>query len=267
MSGKETGYVHSKLVIVRGDQGTGDSTTDFRFSLGQFAQRVTRVSIPHVEFRNNAYNINSSGGGANNTWSISSGLTTYNFSVAAGWYTTSSLMSAVQDAINTTLAGLGDGQSVSLSQDATTYLVSLSYTSGTGPATITIEDRDERSGVWGLLGFVPPSDVGSTALVATYFPSLGGLTEAYLRSTALAPSNMLDTGGNLRNTLLTIPITAEFGKLNVFECKVDSLCEISYMTARNLQEIDIQLTDYYGNVIDLHGANLSITLKIWFNKY
>lgn len=267
MSGKETGYTYAKLVTVRGDgRSSGASNTDFKYSLGNTMQKVSRISIPSVAFRNNAYNVNGSGGGANNTFAITLGVDTYEFSIDPGWYTTSTLMTAVQDAINTQLTSLGDGQSVAISQDLTTSLVEVKYTAGTGSATIILDQVDSKVGIWELLGFVPPVTITTTAS-GTNFPQLGGLTEVYLQSNALAPGNMIEKDGMQKNCLLAIPITAPFGFLNVFECKVDALCEVTYMSPRMLQEVDFYLTDKLGNLIDLHGANLTINLKVWFNRY
>jgi hypothetical protein len=177
-------------------------------------------------------------------------------------------MSNVETAVNDWFTTLGDGQGIALTQDPTSQKVAITYTAGTGPASITITDAtDSSSGVWELLGFtVMPSSV-TTSLVAPDLPSLAGLKEVYLQSNELAPGNMYDVGGLQRNTLICIPITAPFGVSNVFECKVDALCEITYMSPRSAQRCDFYLTDKAGNIINLHGGNLVINLKVWFNRY
>jgi hypothetical protein len=270
MSGKEAGYTYAKLVTVSGDNGSsGSIPTNFTVNLGTNMQKVVRVSIASVTFPNNAYNVNSTGGGQNNTFAIIADGKTVDFSVEGGFYTTTSLMAAVATAINTYLTANGGG-TVALTQDPISQIVSLSYTpSGTNP-TITILDALEGAGIWELLGFnIPPNgSIGtSTVITATYLPSLGGLKEVFLQSSALAPGNMFDKDGEQKNTLLAIPITAPFGVSNVFECKVDALCEITYLSQRTLQSVDFSLTDKYGNIVDLHGGNLVINLKVWFNRF
>lgn len=277
MSGKETGYTYAKLVTVRGDgRSSGNSNTDFKYSLGNTMQRVSRISIPSVQFRNNAYNVNGSGGGANNTYGWAAGFAPVYGTITPGQYSTSTLMAALQSQINTVLTGYGLGQSIALAQDSLTNLVTLTYTIGSGSSFTLLDIANGDTGIWELLGFsglgseanpdVPPVRTSST-LTATNFPSLGGLTEVYLQSNAIAPGNMIEKDGIQRNTLLAIPVTAAFGFLNTFECKVDSLCEISYLSPRMLQEVDFYLTDKHGNIVDLHGANLTINLKVWFNRY
>jgi hypothetical protein len=230
-------------------------------------QKVARVSILSVSFPNNAYNVNSSGGGANNGYAIDSGGTVAEFTVDPGFYTTTTLMSAMETAINNYLTGLGDGQSIALAQDPTNQLVTITYTAGVGPASIDLLDSEFNSGAWELLGFTTLPLTVTTSQTAPDLPSLGGLKEVFLQSNEMAPGNLYDKDGSQKNVLIAIPITAPFGVSNVWDCKQDVLCEITYMSPRSLQQVDFYLTDKAGNVVDLHGGNLVINLKIWFNRY
>lgn len=282
MSGRETGYTYAKLVTVSGDNGVpgSNSKTDFKINLGPNMQRIARISILSVSFPNNAYNVNGSGGGANNGFAIDSGGTVAEFEIDPGFYTTTTLMSAVENAVNAYLTGLGDGQSIALAQDTINQLVTITYTAGTGPASIDILDSESNSGIWELLGFTTLPLTVTTTQTAPDLPSLGGLKEVFLQSNELAPGNMFTSSVQsdqatgqaqsvpvTKNTLIAIPITAVFGVSNVWECKQDVLCEISYLTERSAQQVDFYLTDKGGNVVDLHGGNLVINLKVWFNRY
>lgn len=268
MSGKEAGYTYAKLVTVSGDNGSsGSVATNFTVNLGTNMQKVVRVSICSVTFPNNAYNVNSTGGGQNNTFAIVVNSTIVDFAVEGGFYTTTSLMTAVATAINTFLTPSHGNGSVALTQDPISQLVTLTFTPSFTNPTIELVDAQEGSGIWELLGFAVPAGPTATSLTATYLPSLGGLKEVFLQSSALAPGNMFDKDGEQKNTLLAIPITAPFGVSNVFECKVDALCEITYLSQRTLQSVDFSLTDKYGNIVDLHGGNLVINLKVWFNRF
>jgi len=270
MSGKETGYTFSKLVTVSGDNGSVGSVskTNFVINLGTNMQKITRVSICSVTFPNNAYNVNDSGGGENNSFSIDLNGTVSEFEVKGGFYTTTTLMAAVQSAIQTYLTSLGNGQTFTLTQDSITQLVTATYGAGTsGIPSIILEDPVDDGGIWALLGFTSLPLTVTTTATAPSLPSLGGLKEAILQSNALAQGNMFDKNGEQKNALLAIPITAAFGVSNVFECKVDALCEISYLSPRTLQAVDFYLTDKAGNIINLHGGNLVINLKVWFNRF
>lgn len=266
MSGKEVGYTYAKLVTVSGDTGAADSksSTDFNVNLGPNMQKISRISIVSVTFPNNAWNINSSGGGANNRFAVTG---SGDLTIPGGFYTTTTLMSAIENKVNTYLTGLGDGQSISLSQDPISQLVTVTYTAGTGASSIQLLDASINSGAWEKLGFTILPLTVTTSETAPDFPSLGGLKEVFLQSNELAPGNMYDLDGTQKNTLICIPITAPFGVSNVFECKVDALCEITYPSPRSAQRCDFYLTDRGGHIVDLHGGNLVINLKVWFNRY
>lgn len=290
MSGKEIGYTYSKLVTVSGDNGNpGGTKTNFRINLGNNMQKIARVSIASVLFPNNAYNVNATGGGANNTFGFADDYAANLLSVEGGFYTTSTLMAAVQDAIQGVIDP--DGDTVTLTQDVTTQLVTVSFTAAVDSNTFDLYDSGNGvndpgdpgfnpalgiPGIWELLGFdLGPSGyirlaagIGVTrSTTATNLPSLAGLKTVYLQSNTFAPGNMFDRDGDQKNTLLVIPITVQFGVSNVFECKVDSLCEITYLSSRMCQEADFYLTDKAGNMVDLHGGNLVVNLKVWFNRF
>lgn len=276
MTGKELGYTFARIVAVSGDQpvttaSPSYSKTNFVYNFGTNTQKVARVSFVSITFPNNAYNVNDNGGGQNNLFSFTVGAVESDLSVEGGFYTTTTLTNAVETAVQAILTSNGTGQTFTLTQDTLTQKVIATYGAGTsGNATLTIERTNGQSGVWDILGFnVSSPEILTTAVprVADNLPSLGGLKEAFLKSDQLAPGNLFDNKGAQKNVCLAIPITAPFGVSNVFECKVDSLCEITYPTPRNLQQVDFSLVDRNGNTIDLHGGNLTINLKIWFYRF
>lgn len=269
-TGKEIGFNFCKLLVASGDKGLpGGTRTNFKINMGVPVQKIKRISMVSVTFPNNAYNVNGSGGGENNDFEIIIGATVYEFVVAPGFYTTSSLTAAMQSAIQAELTTLALGQTFTLTQDPLSQLVSATYNAGAGAASIQISDTSTGSGAWELLGFDTSTPItlnNGVPVVATNLPSLGGLKEVYIQSSTLAPGHMFDSDQQ-RNVLQVIPITAPFGVSNVWDCKVDALCELTYMGKRTLSIIDFTLTDRYGNIIDLHGGNLIINLKIWFDQF
>lgn len=278
MSGGEQGYAYSKLLrsnsafAVTAGQSSF-SLTNWIADLGTTCQKINRVSVISCTFNNNGYNIN--GGTStdpNNVGSfarIDSGINPNAFTIPEGFYNTSDLITAV-------LAGVApfmtSGQTFTLTQNALNNKVSLTWTAGTTSYTqlqiIANYGSDINAGsVWEALGFT----IGQTALpgvplVATNLPKLTGLRQVYLTSSAMAPANQIDEKGNYQNVLINIPVTAAFGAVNVWECKVDSLCQITYKQPRNLQRVDFQLRDEDGSIVDLHGSSVKVELKVWFNK-
>jgi hypothetical protein len=277
-TGGEVGYRLARLATASGDYDIYPnaplaSKTNFTMDLGLNVQQITRVSFLNVAFRNNGYNINSTGGGANNTFAINYKGAVTEFEIKAGFYTTATLMSAMQAAIQAELDDIGNFDTFTLAQDSTTQIVSATFYNGLSDGTFSIQDASGSSGSWEMLGFVvdPPLDYtyppSTQTKYATYLPSLGGLTQVYLRSNALAPGLFFDVSGQTKNICMTVPVTVPFGVENVWECKVDKLCEITYPSPRNLQKIDFALVDKEGNLIDLHGSNLVVNFKLWTNYY
>lgn len=270
--GRELGFEYSSLVVASGSDGLpgSNSQTDFRINLGPTFQKISRVSVLSITFPNQGYNINASGGGANNEFAINVNSVTSEYTVEPGFYTTTSLSAAVAAAIQAYLTGLGNGQTFTLAQDTINQKVSATYGAGvSGVNNLYLEEpADGTTSVWDYLGFVPEVKLSTgVAKVATNLPNLGGLKEVIIQSNVIAPGNLIDVGGMQVNGLVCIPINVPFGVSQVFECKVDNFCEISYNPPRQMQEVDFKLADKRGNSINLNGGNLTINLKVWFNKF
>lgn len=270
--GRELGFEYSSLVVASGSDGLpgSSSLTDFRINLGPTLQKISRVSVASITFPNQGYNINDSGGGANNEFSINVNSVTSEYAVTAGFYTTTSLSVAVAAAVQAYLTSLGNAQTFTLAQDTITQKVSATYGAGaSGVNTLYLEEpAGDTTSVWDFLGFEPEVKLTSgVASAAKNLPNLGGLKEVIVQSNIISPGNLIDVGGKQVNGLVCIPINVPFGVSQVFECKVDNLCEISYNPPRQMQEVDFTLTDKRGNVINLNGGNLTINLKVWFNKF
>lgn len=274
MSGGEKGYVHSKLVRINSATAldSSRSLTDWVADLGTTCQQVNRVSFQSVVFNNNGYNINGSTSSDPNylgTMEVFDPSDVSTISVPEGYYNISQLLSF----LNTNLSNVGDGWSLVFTQDPISYKVRATWLQNASARTRFLFRRNELSqqnvkSIWEVLGFtVPSEDIGNNqTLVAQALPRLTGLRQVYLTSSLLAPSNQIDEKGSFQNVCVNIPITSPFGGVNVWECKVDSLCQITYKTARNIQRVDFQLRDEDGSIINLHGSSVKVELRVWFNK-
>jgi len=61
-----------------------------------------------------------------------------------------------------------------------------------------------------------------------------------------------------RNIIKKILVNGDFGSILTNHINIDD--EFSDVSRRTLQTLDFQLTDVYGNVIDLHGLHISFTV-------
>lgn len=274
MSGGEKGYAFSKLVRINSATASkvSRSLTDWVAELGTTCQQVNRVSFQSVVFNNNGYNINgptSSDPNYVGTMRLTSPVDLLTVSAQEGFWSVSQLLSH----LNSLLSNTGDGWTLSLAQDPVSYKIRATWLQNASLKTTfqfvanTLSQSNIKS-IWELLGFsVPSSIIGNAGVIeADYLPRLTGLRQVYLTSSNLAPGNQIDEKGDFQNVCVNIPVTAPFGAVNVWECKVDSLCQISYKSPRNIQSIDFQLRDEDGSVIDLHGSSVKVELRVWFNK-
>lgn len=274
MSGYTKDSLFSKLLRISADkrlpgQG-GDRTTNFVVDLGSNLQRCKRLSIQSINFPNNFYNVynNSFNGQYNNIGYFTHGSTHYTFTITPGFYNTAQLMSAITTAFNASAGG----EITSFTQDPISGLCSFTFYSDTDGTLIQFEkdnNGNPQPSPFSLLGFTGTAYTLTSPITvnATKLPSLAGLTEVYITSNALAPSNCFDEKGQLSNVLIGIPITAAFGQLNVFDCKVDVLCEVLYPRSRDLVRCDFMLVDRNGYEVNLNGGNVKLDLRVWFDHY
>lgn len=291
MSGRggNKGYAFTKqLRINSSDRVDVDNTTDsdFAVDLGTNLSQVKKLSISAVQFNNVFYNIFNTSVKYNNYWgmdvtgSVEAGRHTP--SIPPGYYSVATLESAIQTTFDT-IFGVGNVV-IQWAQSPTTNLITIvgisSSLSGMTKITFSALTKEESAqvapgakqdfNVFGILGFPSPTAVaiGASNVTATYFPSLNNPSVAYIVSSALAPMNSFDEGGKVSNILIPIQINVPFGNLVVFECRQDILCEIDYgKYPRALNRVDIQLVDHNLDVLDLHGTELNLDLRVWLNLF
>ena len=276
MSGYTKSSLFSKMLRISADkrlhgQG-GDRSTNFVVDLGANLQRCKRLSIQSVTFPNNFYNVfnNSYNGQHNNIGYIDHPGLPSTFTIAPGFYNTTQLMSAIVTAFNT--VATGHATITAFTQDPLSQLCTFTFNSDSTATLIRFDkdnDGNSQASPWTLLGFSGSvsTTVAPVTKTATSLPSMSGLTEAYIMSNTLAPSNAFDEKGQLSNVLIGIPITASFGQLNVFDCKVDVLCEVLYPRSRDIGLCDFMLVDRNGKEVNLNGGNVKLDLRVWFDHY
>ena len=283
MSGKDLGYSFARLVRISGEdavpaeKGNNDKT-NFVVDFGSNLQQVKRVSIVNVSFLNNAFNFVAAPPSLANvffTFELDDGSTVNSttYTLQEGFYDMDTLLTDLNAAAVDFKTTYANAPTVVFSTPSEGGFIIATIGVTTAGYTLTILDSDANGlpsskGPISSIGFTTGSIVTSGAANvrrAPDLPSLQGLTEAYVVSQALAPGNCFDEKNQASAILVTVPITAPFGVLNVMECKQDILCEISYVSPKNIQRADFSLRDRFGNLINLHGANLKLTLKVFFN--
>ena len=279
-SGSDFGHTYSKLCRISGEDatpaqvGSYHAKTNFVVDFGYPLQTVKRVSVINVSFMNTIFNVTDSPPEVRNNrfeiaWNNGGPIIVHPYTIDPGFYNVSQLIDVLNAAIvdfKTTYAPLAnDAKFIA----PTTGKVVIDYGTGNNVNTVfQVLDLKFGQGPVNLLGFTSPisgEGVNPPNQTAENLPSLQGLTDIYVVSAALAPGNAFDEKTNTRNILVATPVTVPFGTLNVMECKQDVLCEVTYPKGRNIQRADFSLQDRQGNLVNLNGANLRITLRVWYD--
>lgn len=183
------------------------------------------------------------------------GQVAQSITIAQGFYTATELASALQTAINLVLVA----GSVAITINTNTLKFIFTFTSTTASILTSAAGNTMAPRIGVIDG---ATDVAAyTSEVAM---SLQGLTEVFLVSKNVAPSNMIRSLGTVIHTVTNIPITAPFGGMNVFNSQDDELTSITYKTPRDLRFVDFKLTDRNGTTVNLDNQNLKVCFMVYY---
>lgn len=240
---------------------SSDSDSNFTtsFQSSKELNNVVSVKLNNMIFTNTVYNINSK----NNVFYYSDSLGDQSVVLPVGQYSTSALLTALE----TALASAPNPIVANFDINLTTYKVSMVS------AVPAIELYDRKNDIFNLLGYKMGLS-GSSGLVASYtFPNIidiSGLDVVHVCSTALSLHGSIDnftsssTGQNVRsrtNVFKQIPVNSAYGfKVNYSNPK--DLPDLVYDTPRSLANIDIQLRDNYGDVLELNGVEVYFSFEV-----
>lgn len=263
----------------------GQTDTDFTVNLGNSLQKVTKLSVVHIQCPNIFYNVFQTTKKFNNYFRMlkieSAVPATFLIRITPGYYTLNELMTEISDSVTAaepdiTLTWSYDSITQRVSVHPTfagtvTYL-RFSQITTSDMATLGLPTQDYNP--FGLLGidisnpYIDWLSPDVTDRTGIYAPSLYGPTIAYVTSTALAPQMSFDEKGQGSNVLAQIDLgKTPHGQMAYFECLQDVLCEIDYGRPRSLTLADIQLVDHDGYPLDLQGGELNLWLRVWLNDY
>jgi len=245
--------------ISSGSATSKNSNSDFSVDLGNqpFSDRITCVALKTVIFPNCFYNIRA---GVNDAFAMQeNNQAKIIFTIPEGFYDVTTLMTQLQTDIN---ANLNAG-SVTVTQNSVSGKIVITASG----QTIKFFNYTDGTTMANEIGFSVSSTTYVSSYTATYMPQLQGLTEVFLVSSMIAPAHMIDSDNKLqlRNVIMSIPITADFGDINIYEARDENLNVIHYANKKSIRNIDIQLQDSQGNVVNLQNNNLKIIFKAYYN--
>jgi hypothetical protein len=239
-----------------------ESNTNFtvNYANDDATSSITRLILKSMDIPNVFYNITNTGGPSKNgnnefTYRIGSTLTTR--TVLEGQYTLTELITALQ----TQNSDIG----MTVSLDVRTKKLVFAFT--TDIQMLTLADGNDMGDV---LGIKTSDTVNSATHTAGNFPDLAGIQEIYIVSQALSDgSNLIAPNGKALPILAQIPITVDFGEIQHYSSNSPELDDVVFPSSRfgtNIRELNIQIVDRYGNLLDIGGLNLTMIVKVFHHS-
>lgn len=224
---------------------------DIHFQSSSKLHKIRRVVVRTVSFPNIMWNVSEVDGG--NTMDINFSVSGFqSVSILQGQYDTDTLMTAVEDAINTLITP----NTISLSQNDLTQKIEI---------LLTGEDMDVSAGILAsVLGIIQPATFTSgTPTPVESLPSLEGLTSTNL-CTSFSQAHSIANNGRDSNILIDVPVYSAFGFENIYSPNDDELASITFANTIDMSSISIRLEDRRGRVVDIHGRELLIFLRVYY---
>lgn len=243
----------TNFIIINSKYRTADSrsSSDFTYSIGTSLEvdgiTIKNISIPHVQ-----YNVES----FNNLLIVNDGSVTNTLTIPVGQYTVTQLMSEM----STQLTALY-GVSVVLSLDPITKKIVVTSTKAFRISKAQTSTLSPYIGVPSGSGYYPT--VSTSGFTLPELPQLQGPCNYLLASNVLSQGigSVLTDGQNVP-IIMSIPVEVEYGKIQHYESSDFELNTKNYSRLQNVQNIDIRIYDDNLNIVDLHGIDVEIVLKI-----
>ena len=241
----------TSYIIVNSKYATpsSKSSSDFTYSIGTVLEAeaiaVKSISIPNVHYNVNIYN---------NKLRVIVGATPTLITVPEGQYTITELIAVVEPLLTSTV-----GETVTITQAARTF--KLTIQSSTIPFVLDYNKKDYS--FTDVLGF-KKATTNVISHVAPFIPNLFGTKNYYLFSSVLSQGyNTVLSDGSQIPILIDIPNDTEYGGVENYESNDFETNLKRYSRPHNIQFIDIKVMDSDLNVVDLHGIDIEMVLKVY----
>jgi hypothetical protein len=211
------------------------------------------------------YNIDDRGYNFSNTgnnkfvWTDDSNITQIT-TIPRGQYTITQLLALINTAIYPSYIPLG---SVSLILNPITQKIEISNTSFAQIFGISINST--IAPYLGMLSDVPLTPAPSVLFAG--FPNLSGIQEVYITSQKISDgSNMIVASNTMYPVILNVQMSVPFGAFQHYETNHPEIDDIEYTSisqGTSIRQVDIQLRDRFGNILDLGGLPFNLIMKIY----
>jgi hypothetical protein len=258
--------MNHNLLRVSSDFKTANSESNSNYFVAYnnvaLLQGITRCVMKSADIPNVFYNIDNRGYNFSNTgnntltWTDPLNVTALT-TIPPGQYNITQLLSLINTAFNAAYTG-----AVSLILNPLTQKIEISNTSG---LFFGISINSTIAPYLGMLSAVPWTTVPFVAFAG--FPNLSGLQEIYVTSQKISDcSNMVVASNTMYPVILNIQIDKPFGEWVHYASQHPEIDDIEYPSisqGTNIQLVDIQLRDRWGNIVDLQGLPFNIIIKCY----
>ncbi len=244
----------TNFIVINSAYRTSDSrsTSDFTYNIGSSIEvdyvTIKSVSIPHIE-----YNINN----IKNKLRISSGGTVHDLTIPIGQYTVNQLITELQTQIISAVGG-----TCVITLDPVTQKLNFQTSAGIRISTVkSVSSLSKYIGIAYSNSYYPIAD--SVNFDATGLPILQGPNNYYLASNVLSQGfASILTNGQRVPIILPVPVTVQYGQIQQYESNDTELNTKQFSRPQNVQNIDIKIYDDDLEIVDLHGQDIEVILKI-----
>ena len=225
---------------------------------------VVRCVMKSCDIPNVFYNIDNIGYNFTNTgnnkfvWLDASNITQIT-TLPRGQYTISQLLTAINLILFPAYTPNG---SVKLIYNPITQKIEISNTSG---QSFGISVNSTIAPYLGMLSDVPWTTTSSVPFAG--FPNLAGIQEVYITSQKISDgSNMIVASNTMYPVILNVQMSVPFGAFQHYETNHPEIDDIEYPSisqGTSIRQVDIQLRDRFGNILDLGGLPFNLIMKIY----
>ena len=237
------------------------STNNFTYFLKEPIKNVSSFKITSAEIPLSYYNVRSSGVDANNTFIFTedNGVTTTTATITAGYYTSTTIITALQTAMN------------AVSPNSNTYTITFNNITGQFKISSTANFKilyANNVNAWlsinWLLGFNQISTTNISSQTAQTCPFLDYYQYLYFRIGLNFRGNYDETGA--KAPIIKIPITSPQGSIQYYFDVSDNRFDILSQGASDIISFfTVQLLDSDNYFVNLNGRQVSLTITFYYD--
>lgn len=257
---------NEKIIIIASNDknNTSNTNSDFVVDLKEtyHTQGIKNILVESISVPNVFYNVRSSTGSVNNVIVFQeAGQGVLNVSIPEGQYTTTTLMTAIEDAVNPSLV---NGPTLALTQDPLTNKITFAINPLNN--AVTFFDASAGSSLAPVFGLESGTIVaGFTAGTAPYPPDLTGVNMVYIHSPELGENHSINADFGLIKSIDSVSFhDVPYGSFAYKQNDEADLKLINFDIARNLKRVSIILRDDKGKKLDIGTKNMTINLKVFY---